>query len=354
MGSMITHAEPEPSRLVLTSRHIVSSRSNPTVKLIRTLRARRARERTGLAFVEGIRIVTEAVELGAGVEALVVAPDLLRSDSAWRLVDAQCRRLPCLELSADAFRSLASREGPEGIGALVRPQWTPLSALTPDDRPAGTGANRSTAASDSPQSTGRAPAAGTRGTLGYVALHEVQYPGNLGTIVRTAEAAGASGVILIGHTADPYDPAALRASAGALFALPLVRATIDQFLAWRRRHVLPLVGTSPGAATDYRAPRYPLPAALLMGSERHGLPSPLQVECDLVVRIPMVGRSDSLNLAIAAAIALYAMRAAMPDELPCLDPYGRKAPGNASRRATDRRNPVGRRSERDAVVRPHR
>ena len=133
----------------------------------------------------------------------------------------------------------------------------------------------------------------------------MQSPGNLGTILRTCEAVGAAGVILLGPQADPYDPSAIRATMGALFAQRLVRATWDEFAAWKRRHGCLLVGTSPSGKIDYRAVAYTPPTVLWMGWERQGLSPEQQALCDVMARIPMAGRSDSLNLAVSTGVMLY-------------------------------------------------
>jgi TrmH family RNA methyltransferase len=116
---------------------------------------------------------------------------------------------------------------------------------------------------------------------------------------------GGAGLLLLGDSADPYDPGAVRASMGALFALRLARATFDEFAAWKRQRACTVVGTSDAAAQDYRAVAYRPPLVLLMGSERQGLSPDQQALCDAVVSIPMVGRSDSLNLAVATGVMLY-------------------------------------------------
>ncbi len=138
-----------------------------------------------------------------------------------------------------------------------------------------------------------------------MALDQVHSPGNLGTILRTGDAVGASGLILLGDSVDPYDPACVRATMGAIFAQRLVRATAQEFAAWKRRSGVRLVGTSPHAAHDYRGVSYPARTVLFMGGERKGLSEERQRLCDDLVRIPMVGRGDSLNLAIATGVLLY-------------------------------------------------
>jgi TrmH family RNA methyltransferase len=252
---------------------MITSVSNPAIKRIRALRQRKERETSGLYFVEGLRIVTEAVQVRAPVDTLVVAPDLLTSPFGNDLVAHAA--LPVMEVSADVFKSLSAKDGPQGIGALIRQRWTPLEQIRPTD------------------------------ALCWIALVAAQDPGNIGTILRTADAVGAGGLILLEHSADPYDPGAVRASMGALFSLSLTRANTAEFTGWARSHSITVVGSSDRAAQDYQTIQYHAPLALLMGSEREGLSPEHMAACDVTVRIPMVGRSDSLNLAVATAVLLY-------------------------------------------------
>ena len=252
----------------------VSSVSNPRIKFVRSLRRRTAREESGQFFVEGIRAVAEAIQVGAEVETLIVASSLLTSALAHEVIH-KVPRSARLEVTADVFCSLSAQENPQGLGAVVHQHWTDLDTVKPD--------------------------------LGlcWVALESVQYPGNLGTVLRTSEAVGGAGVILLGHATDPYDPLCVRASMGAIFSQRLVRAGSGAFLTWKRRSGGFVVGTSPSAATDYQALIYPSPLVLLMGSEQHGLSAELLAACDRLVCIPMVGRCDSLNLAVSASTVLY-------------------------------------------------
>lgn len=254
----------------------ISSLSNRTVKLIRSLRSRRGREQTGLFFVEGIRLIAEAIQLGAGIDLLVVAPQLLTSRFAQDLVAERLRQgAPCLEVNAPVFKSISSKDGPQGIGAVVHQRWESLKQVH------------------------------SNGELCWIALDAVQDPGNLGAILRTSEAVGGAGVILLGNTTDPYDPSAVRASMGAVFSQQLVRAGWGEFSSWEGRHACFLAGTSDASAVDYQAVHYESPLILLMGSEREGLSAERQALCDVVVSIPMAGRSDSLNLAVATGVMLY-------------------------------------------------
>lgn len=255
---------------------IISSTTNPRIKHIRSLTTRQTREKLQQFFIEGIRIVGEAVQMGGEIETLVYAPSLLTSSFALQLLrEQQERGLPCLEVSAEVFRSLSAKDGPQGIGAIVRQRWEHLNQVTLQQNDF------------------------------WVALDAAQDPGNIGTVLRTSDAVGCTGLILLGHSADPYDSSALRASMGAIFSQRLIKTTFDDFTQWKQQYMPFVVGTSDVAPKDYRATRYHRPLVLLMGSEREGL-SPLQQDlCDVMIQIPMIGRSDSLNLAVATGIVLY-------------------------------------------------
>jgi RNA methyltransferase, TrmH family len=255
---------------------IISSLHNPRVKQIRALKLRKERERTGCFFIEGRQALIAAAQAGAQIETLVLAPELLGGRCEHVLLEQQLQsEVDHLEVSVDVFRSLVARDSVHGIAAVVRQRWHALARVQP-------AADRC-----------------------WVALDSIQYPGNLGSILRTCDATGAAGVILLGASSDPYDPEAVRASVGAIFTLGLVRASTAEFITWKRTQGIRVVGTSPAAPLDYRAASYGLPMILLMGSERSGLPQSLQNLCDAVVQIPMIGRSDSLNLAVATGLMLY-------------------------------------------------
>lgn len=254
----------------------ISSASNPRIREIKALRMRKTREQSGLCYVEGIRAVGEAIQSGATVETLVVAPRRLTSEFALGLVaDAVERKVPMLEVTTDVFRSLSDRDGPQGLAAVVRQQWTEIDEIT--------------------------PAPGER----WLALDAIGDPGNLGTILRTCDASGAAGVILLGPSTDPYDPAAVRAGMGAVFSTVIARTTFSHLRAWASRRGTALVGSSASGAVDYREAQYGDPCVLLLGNEREGLSSEERDACDVLVRIPMLGRSSSLNVAVAAGLLLY-------------------------------------------------
>ena len=255
---------------------LITSTANARVKLIRALRTRREREHSGLAYVEGIRPTIEALQLHAPIDLLVVAPDLLTSDFARDALDAALADgVEVMKVSSAVFRSISDRDGPQGLGAIVRQQWLSL----PDVR----------------------LAEGDR----WVALASVADPGNLGTILRTCDGSDAEGVILLDTSTDPYDPAAMRASMGAVFSRRLVRTSFEAFAEWARGERATVMGASDRAPETYREADYGARTVLLMGSEREGLTTEQQTLCDRMVSIPMLGRADSLNLGVATAILLY-------------------------------------------------
>lgn len=254
----------------------VTSPSNSTIKAIRSLRRRRERDETKRYWIEGIRLVREAVETASEIECAVVAPELLRAGAGLETVE-MVRALPVevLEVAADVFRSISSKDGPQGLGAVVRQRWLTLPDIRGDEG------------------------------LCWVALDRIADPGNLGSILRTCDAVGAAGVILLGETTDPYDPASVRGSMGAICSLRLVRAEVEAFASWVQERSINLVGTTDRAETSYREATYDAPLAILSGSEREGLPPPLLEICKETVSIPMVGRADSLNVSVATALVLY-------------------------------------------------
>src|SRR3984957_10007953 len=267
---------------------VISSAANPLIKRVRLLADRKHRRREGAFVVQGIQPVWQAVEAGADIETLIVAPDLLRPAAAAAMVAEQEQQgTRVARLAADLFTRIADRDGPAGLAAIVRARPVPLAGLTAD-----------------------------AGSV-FVALYEVGNPGNLGTIIRTASAAGASGVILIGPAADPYDPAAVKASMGALFDVPVARAAAGR--------VTVLAAALGGERTCWEAEFGP-PLAILLGSEGEGLPAGLLEGIDPAagqrVRIPMVGTAESLNLAVAAGILLYEVRrrTGLPAPGPAADP----------------------------------
>jgi len=259
---------------------MIRSAANPLVKRARTLADRKHRRRESAFVVHGIQPVWQAVEAGADIEVLLVAPELLRHRGALEMVDAQqAAGVRVARLTGELFGRISDRDQPAGLAAIVRAAPARLEDLAVPD-----------------------------GAV-FTALHEPRNPGNIGTIIRTTSAAGASGVVLIGPSADPYDPVAVKASMGALFTVPvLVAQSGPDFLAWAAAAGVTVAAATGRAALSCWDATWPRPLALLLGSEGTGLPAELLAAADLQVSIPMTGTAESLNLAVAAGVLLYEVR----------------------------------------------
>ena len=255
----------------------ITSLANPTVKAARALHMKKAREETGQFLAEGLKIVTEAVELGRAPRTLLFAAEAASHPLLRRAIAAtEAAHGEVIEVSHEILGKISRRDNPQTVLAVFDQAFAPLAQLTP-------GAARC-----------------------WVALEAVRDPGNLGTIVRTADAAGCGAVILVGDCCDPFSVEAVRATMGSIFAVPIARASAAEFLAWRERWPGSVVGTLLTATTDFRAAAYAAPSLILMGNEQAGLTPELAAACDVTVKIPMRGRADSLNLAVATGIMIYA------------------------------------------------
>lgn len=256
----------------------VTSLSNPLVKQVRGLHLRKDRAESGLFLAEGLKIAAEALDCGRTPKILMFGPEAAGHPVLRRLVAATAHgRGEVLEVSREILEKVSRRDNAQTVVAVFEQAFTPLDALDPASAPC------------------------------WVAVQAVRDPGNLGTVIRTADAAGCGGVILVGDCCDPYSVEAVRATMGSIFAVAIARATVDDFVAWRARWPGSVVGTLLSATTDYRAAAYRAPTLILMGNEQAGLPPELAATCDVTVKIPMRGRADSLNLAVATGVMIYAV-----------------------------------------------
>jgi RNA methyltransferase, TrmH family len=252
---------------------LITSLTNPAVKAVRALHLRKERDETGLFLAEGLKIVTEAVDLGRAPRLLLHGAEAAEHPLLRR---AAAIASETLEVTPAILAKISRRENPQTVLGVFEQAFTPLGEIEP-------------------------AAAGC-----WVALQAVRDPGNLGTILRTADAAGCGGVILVGDCCDPYSVEAVRATMGSIFAVTIAKATIEAFLMWRRAWPGSVVGTLLTASTDFRAADYQAPSLILMGNEQIGLAAELTAACDTLVKIPMRGRADSLNLAVATGVMIYA------------------------------------------------
>lgn len=256
---------------------LITSAANPVVKKVRALADRKQRRRSGLFVVEGLQPVWRALQSGWGTDVLVTAPEMLAEHPAAAQMVARQRAkgTPIAELSAELFSRISDRDGPSGLIAVMRSRQDRLGGIPV-----------------------------TPNTV-VVGIEQAGNPGNLGTVIRTADAAGVAGLVLIGPSADPYSPTAVKASMGSIFAVPVVNCEAPELLDWARAEQLQMVASSGYADTDFSAIEYRHPVLLLMGSEGSGLSSELLQAADLVARIPMRGTAESLNLSVAAALMMY-------------------------------------------------
>lgn len=257
----------------------ITSLANPIIKDIRLLEKKRHREETDSFLAEGMKLVIDALDTGWTLKTLIHAR-AGREDA---------------RVTALAGRAVAA-----GADVVVVPEKI-LSSITRRDNPqmvAGVFGRR----------FARPPMPNDAGDV-WVALDRVRDPGNLGTVMRTIDACGACGVILVGDTTDPFATETVRATMGSVFSVPVVRMSEEAFAAHAERWPGQIVGTHLAGSIDYRVPDYSKgPVLLLMGNEQAGLTEQLAGLCTSLIRIPQAGRADSLNLAVATGIALYEVR----------------------------------------------
>jgi len=257
----------------------VTAFSNTTVKRLRSLRDKKARRTEGLFLAEGLRIIAEARDSGMLPEIIAFSPEGAKHPLAAEIIAAtEAAGGEAIETSPDILTKMSGKDNPQMLLGAYRQPATSLDRI---DR-------------------AKAPL--------WIVAQALRDPGNLGTILRTGDAVGAGGLILIDDSADPFSVEAVRASMGALFTQAVVQARWEEFLPWLRSGPGQLVGTSLKATDDYLEAQYQQPCFLLIGNEQQGLPADYEAECDLLVKIPMAGRADSLNAAMAAAVMAFAIR----------------------------------------------
>ncbi len=268
----------------MTSPHlIITSAQNAQVKLAASLDQRKHREEHQLFIAEGLKVVATARDCGWTPHSLFFnteneVPPILDDLIGW----AEKQKAKIILTTASVLSKLSTRDNPQTLIGLFTQKWLDIDKILP------------TLKSDKPKSL-------------WIALDRIRDPGNLGTIIRTADAVDASGIILIGDCCDPYSREAVRASMGSIFAVPLVKTDTSHFKTLASAWSGEIIGTHLQATEDYRS-NYKGPCLLLMGSEGPGLSDDLAKLCTRRIKIPMTGKADSLNLAIATALMLYEIR----------------------------------------------
>jgi TrmH family RNA methyltransferase len=253
----------------------ITAFSNPLVKQVRALRDKKHRREAGLFMAEGLRILTEAREAGRLPRILFYGAGTAHPLLARLVEDVEAAGGDVVETNADILHKLSGKDNPQTVLGVFEQFDLSLARIDRNAAPL------------------------------WIVAQALRDPGNLGTILRTGDAVGAGGLILVDDCVDPFSVEAVRASMGALFTQRIAAARWDEFLAWLRAGEGQLVGTSLAADLDYQAPSYSRPAFILVGNEAQGLPAAYEAACDLLVRIPMMGKADSLNAAVAAAVMAY-------------------------------------------------
>ena len=257
-------------------RRLITGFSNPAVKQLRALREKKHRKAARRFLAEGLRLLTDALESGHVPEVLVMAsgrePHPLLEALECAVVEAGGE---VIETTPDILAKITGKANPQAVAAVFAEWDTDLAAL---DRSA-------------------API--------WLVAQALRDPGNLGTMLRTGDAVGAGGLILIDDCADPFSVEAVRASMGAVFTQKIALARWEAFLPWLRGGEGQLVAASLRDAVPYRGAPYAAPCFILIGNESQGLPPEYEAECDLRVTMPMKGRADSLNAAVAGAVLAY-------------------------------------------------
>lgn len=256
----------------------ITSPSNPKVKVITSLFIRKFRKETGLFVAEGLRSVIEGLECGVVPEQLIYSDEADVGDELQRAIDeTSARGGLCLKVGEAVLEKLSRKENPQMVMGVFKQKFGKLSDIKPANSKC------------------------------WVALEEVRDPGNLGTIIRTIDGVGATGVILIGQCCDPFSVESIRATMGSVFSIPVIPCSREEFLDLTVTWPGSVIATALNDKTvDFREADYKKPLILVMGNEQAGVTDKLQSAVHQTVKLPMNGRADSLNLAIATGIMLYA------------------------------------------------
>ena len=254
----------------------ITSLANPVVKEIRGLALPKNCKASGLFVAEGLKLAADAVEAGWPIRTLVHAAKVGDETLVARLAaTTHARGGRVISVSEAVLGKITRRDNPQTVIGVFEQRLGPSAAIQP------------------------------RRDAVWVALETIRDPGNLGTIVRTVDAVGGAGVVLVGDTVDPFSIEAVRATMGSIFHVPLARATPAEFEALARRWPGSVVGTHLLGTVDYRRADYRPPVLLVMGNEQSGLTMKAAELCQALVKIPMAGRADSLNLAVATGVMLF-------------------------------------------------
>jgi TrmH family RNA methyltransferase len=255
---------------------IITSLKNDKIKSAVRLRERQSRDEEGLALIEGFRAFSRALDAKIEITEIYFCPELFLGKNEYKVIDAAILGgAISYETTKNAFAKIAYRDRPEGLIGIIRMKKHRLEDIPFKNN----------------------------GT--YLVLESIEKPGNLGSILRSADAAGVSGLILCGKCTDIYNPNVITASTGTVFSMPIAECPPEQALAWLLKHKIKIISTSPHAQKIYCDENLSGAIAVAAGSEQHGLTEFWLKNCGASVRIPMLGTADSLNVATSTTIILY-------------------------------------------------
>jgi TrmH family RNA methyltransferase len=257
----------------------ITSLQNPRIKNVVRLRDRPARDEQGKMIIEGYRGLDAALKNGYTADEFYFCEELFLGENEPALIAGfQAQGAEVFKCTRAVFEKIAYRERPEGILA-VAPQ-------------------RRRGLADMP-----APAAGQVPL--YLIAEAIEKPGNLGTMLRTADGTGVTAIILCDKGTDIFNPNVVRASIGTLFTVPIIECSGDEAIAWCRQHQVKILAATPHTETVYTDVDMTRPVAVVVGTEKWGLSDQWMTQADLKVVIPMLGQADSLNVATATSLLLY-------------------------------------------------
>lgn len=255
----------------------IQSRQNPRIKALSRLQERAGRRKFGRFAVEGLRELERCMQSGVEVDEVYFCPELFKSGAHAPFIDSLRGKIPLCRLSAPAFEKISNREGCDGIFGVCGQWKTSLAEISlPSDRPAL-----------------------------VLVCDAVEKPGNLGAMLRSADAAGADAVLLSNPVSDIFNPSVIRASQGAVFSQKIVEASPEEIFAWLKKNGIRSYAAALGAKDCVWNCDFRRPSAIVMGSEKDGLPPEILAMCDEIVKIPMLGMADSLNVNIAATLIMF-------------------------------------------------
>ncbi len=252
----------------------ITSASNNLVKLARSLERKKARTESNMFRAEGARLVEEGLDCGFELSALLFSGEVLNRPHIRKLIDkAKAQKARIGMVNDSILQSITMRDNAQSVVGIFHQKWAKIADFENQNL--------------------------------LVALERIKDPGNLGTIIRTLDSVGGKGIILLEESCDPYSTEAVRASMGSGFSVAIAKSSIKEMLEFARGCGFELVGTSLKATHPHTQTDMGKKTILLMGNEQSGIDDELADACTKLVKLPMKGRADSLNLAIATGICLY-------------------------------------------------